>query len=131
MTTAYRRGRRVEYLLKNELEEKGWSVIRSAGSRGTADLIAWRARQVRFIQVKRCRSVPALKRAIKDAIVKFEEAVCWWGMEISFQICLRYKGEWIKLLRLRSCWALGSDHAELLGTTVWSLEGEDLCQNTN
>ncbi len=52
MKTAYRKGRRAEYLLKKELEEAGWFVVRSAGSRGVVDLVALKDDQVLLIQVQ-------------------------------------------------------------------------------
>jgi len=45
----YRKGVKYERRAKAELEEAGWVVIRSAGSKGGADLVAIKVRQ---IQVK-------------------------------------------------------------------------------
>ena len=38
----YRKGIRAEYKLKQMLEERGWVVVRSAGSHGFWDLVAFR-----------------------------------------------------------------------------------------
>jgi len=38
----YERGRAFEYAVKKKLEERGWTVIRAAGSHGWADLVAWK-----------------------------------------------------------------------------------------
>lgn len=55
----YRRGRSFEYTVKKWLEDEGFSVIRSAGSHGEFDLIAYRPSttnskeiEVLFIQCK-------------------------------------------------------------------------------
>lgn len=58
--TNYQRGRALEYKIKNQLEEEGYLVLRTAGSHGLFDLIALdRPFQgkgvVRFIQLKRKR----------------------------------------------------------------------------
>lgn len=46
---AYRKGSRYERKAREELEAKGYCVIRSAGSRGAADLVAVK---VLYVQVK-------------------------------------------------------------------------------
>jgi hypothetical protein len=46
-------GRNLEWEVRHELEADGYSVIRSAGSKGAVDLIAIKAGQVLFVQVKR------------------------------------------------------------------------------
>lgn len=57
----YRRGRAKEYLLKDRLEKDGYTVFRTSGSHGVADLIALKPRvdgeadkwpEVRLIQIK-------------------------------------------------------------------------------
>lgn len=48
----YKKGRRFEYKVKKELEEQGYYVIRSAGSRGVFDLIAIKWDEVLGIQCK-------------------------------------------------------------------------------
>jgi len=49
MVKAYRKGARYERRAREELEAKGYYVMRSAGSRGPADLIAVK---VLYVQVK-------------------------------------------------------------------------------
>lgn len=51
--TRYRQGYRVEQLARKQLEENGYTVFRTAGSRGIVDLIAVDINIVRFIQVKK------------------------------------------------------------------------------
>lgn len=48
----YRRGRAFEYRVKKYLEEKGFSVIRSAGSHGKYDLVAFHNGVVIALQLK-------------------------------------------------------------------------------
>lgn len=40
--TNYEKGRAYEYRVKKKLEDEGWTVLRSAGSHGFADLVAIR-----------------------------------------------------------------------------------------
>lgn len=40
-TTPYSRGRAFEHRVSHALEERGWYVIRAAGSKGLFDLVAW------------------------------------------------------------------------------------------
>lgn len=52
MTTKYERGRDAEYRTINELRADGYDAVRTAGSHGAADVIAWNGVHVRFIQCK-------------------------------------------------------------------------------
>jgi Holliday junction resolvase-like predicted endonuclease len=67
--TNYRNGRRLEYLARDELQGDGYVVIRSAGSHGPVDLIAWNAERVRFIQVKAGGAIRPKDRATLAALV--------------------------------------------------------------
>lgn len=49
-----RRGTRAENQVVDQLRELGYDVIRSAGSKGSADLVAVNERWVLFVQVKIC-----------------------------------------------------------------------------
>lgn len=42
LASRYRAGRSYEYACKKKLEAEGWTVLRTAGSHGAADLIAYR-----------------------------------------------------------------------------------------
>jgi len=62
----YRRGARVERILKKKLESEGYYVVRSAGSKGAVDLVAWNwhhclAIQVALIGVKTKRDFDRLR----------------------------------------------------------------------
>ena len=48
----YRSGARLERLARAQLERNGFTVVRSAGSKGPVDLVAWDGVCVRLIQVK-------------------------------------------------------------------------------
>jgi len=68
----YEKGRRLEYVLKEQLERQGCFVVRSAGSRGPADLVAIKGGKATLIQVQKRSHLPkekenALKLAAKKA----------------------------------------------------------------
>jgi Holliday junction resolvase len=65
-TTRYERGRNLEYRLKKQLEDEGYTVIRSAGSHSPVDLVAFNQEEVLFIQVKSSES--QAKRVEKIAV---------------------------------------------------------------
>lgn len=48
----YSRGRNFEYRVEHHYQNKGWVVVRSAGSKGAADLIAARQGEIHIIQCK-------------------------------------------------------------------------------
>jgi Holliday junction resolvase len=50
--TPYQRGARLEYRARDVLCQRGYVVVRSAGSHGPADLIALNQREVLLVQVK-------------------------------------------------------------------------------
>jgi len=50
--TNYQRGTRLERLARDSLRRNGYTVVRSAGSKGKIDLVAWNGECVRMIQVK-------------------------------------------------------------------------------
>lgn len=52
MVTKYERGRDNEYRAMRDLEAEGYTVTRTAGSHGAADVIAWNDQHIRFIQIK-------------------------------------------------------------------------------
>ena len=62
----YVSGRAFEYRRKEAWEAKGYQVIRSAGSHGPFDLIAFHwERPVELIQCKRVKTLKAAERLIK------------------------------------------------------------------
>ena len=76
MVNQYRRGARVERLLRKKLESEGYYVVRSAGSKGAVDLVAWNYNhclviQVALIGVKtkkdydRLRKVPEIPKMLR------------------------------------------------------------------
>jgi len=66
----YVKGRAKEYRLKKKYEEKGYIVMRTAGSHGFADLIAINSEEVLFIQSKP-------KSLSKTATLKLYEVNGW------------------------------------------------------
>lgn len=52
MTNQYGAGRAREYKVRDLLIAEGYDVVRSAGSKGAIDLVAIKAGQILFVQVK-------------------------------------------------------------------------------
>jgi Holliday junction resolvase len=65
MAANYHRGARLERLARKTLEQNGYAVIRSAGSKGAVDLAAFSAKRVLLVQVKAGRVTPADVRKLK------------------------------------------------------------------
>jgi len=64
----YRKGARYEYYVKQLLEEKGYLVVRTAGSHGPFDLIAFDKRNnlILLVQVKKSNYIPKhVKESLK------------------------------------------------------------------
>ena len=59
--TAYDNGRNLEYRVKTILEAAGWHVVRAAGSKGPADLVAIRHGHVALLQVKGNGALPTIE----------------------------------------------------------------------
>ena len=53
MNRNYRNGRSREYRSINLLRGEGFECVRSAGSKGHWDVVAWNAALIRFVQVKK------------------------------------------------------------------------------
>jgi len=83
MYTKYQKGTKFEYLVKAKMEQKGYFVIRSAGSKGVFDLIAfspknWDERRLKnnciypdyHILAIQCKSVGKISKEQIDEIVK-------------------------------------------------------------
>jgi Holliday junction resolvase len=66
----YLRGRRLEWQVKKDLERDGWIAVRTAGSHGHWDIIAFRDHVdrllIRLIQCKATSSLSAAKRLVKE-----------------------------------------------------------------
>ena len=64
--SAYRSGYRLECRVRQLLREKGYLVVRSAGSKGPVDLLAAKQGEILAIQVKR---TGRLTRSEKEALL--------------------------------------------------------------
>lgn len=67
MVNHYQAGRRVEQEVSDHLGERGYDVIRSAASKGAADLVAIHDGEILFIQVKKTEKTavtPAERRQL-------------------------------------------------------------------
>ena len=73
MVKAYLKGRRIEYKCKRELEELGYTVLRSAGSHGPFDLIAIHPamKTILLIQVKARELRPSELRRLLEELRKY------------------------------------------------------------
>ncbi len=63
----YTRGRAAEHRIRRILEDAGYETLRSAGSKGKVDVVAWNGQTVRFIQAKygKDSAGPAEREALK------------------------------------------------------------------
>ncbi len=76
MTTNYRRGRDMEYRVRDYYRDKGYTAIRTAGSHSPVDVIAWNKKEVVLAQVKRTRADKQVlpDQTFKDMQVPFAQA---------------------------------------------------------
>ena len=89
----YAKGRRLEWLARDALIAQGYTVIRSAGSKGPVDLVAIGPAEIRLIQVK---AVGGVRRA---DLRKLRQVACPPGTRC--EIWQRApRGQW-KVQRLR------------------------------
>ena len=69
----YCSGRAFEWAYRKWLLEQGWSVLRSAGSKGPFDLVYWKSNETPCaVQVKRRGSCAAMD--------KLRDALPWFGL---------------------------------------------------
>ena len=61
----YRKGRDAEYAARHVLQDRGFFVVRSAGSKTPFDLIAWNSEDLIFLQIKRT-TIPPNARGVSD-----------------------------------------------------------------
>ncbi|MGW4121041.1 restriction endonuclease [Nocardia sp. NPDC004711] len=60
--TNYRQGRGLEYEVRDHLQAQGYDVLRSAGSKGAADLVGFKVGEIVFVQCKRSGTCPPAER---------------------------------------------------------------------
>ena len=86
---AYRKGAKYEYYVKKTLEEKGYLVVRSAGSHGPFDLVAIdiKKREILLVQVKKRKNVPS---PVREALARLAGTYAVKPM-------LYLRGEWVDL----------------------------------
>lgn len=72
MATNYSRGRAFEYAVRDALKDAGFVCIRSAGSKGSIDLIAGRDGEILAVQCKKDgRIPPGERRRLRQDAVHF------------------------------------------------------------
>jgi predicted RNA binding protein YcfA (HicA-like mRNA interferase family) len=68
--TNYEKGRAAEYKAIRQLRDDGYAVLRTAGSHGMYDVVAWNRHEVLFIQIKRdCKPTRGELAALEAAHV--------------------------------------------------------------
>lgn len=67
--TKYATGARLERLIQQELEAEGYYTVRSAGSRGAFDVIAWNDQHIRLIQSKKAGISKAERKKMAKIVV--------------------------------------------------------------
>jgi len=75
MTSQYRRGADFERTLKKFLEDLGYYVVRSAGSKGKVDLVAFNLAQTWFIQCKLTGKITAAETKALKSLAKKHGAI--------------------------------------------------------
>ena len=71
--THYASGRAVEWKARDELTRAGYTVIRSAGSKGPVDLVAFDGKGVLLVQVKATRRKVVSMATVNDALMQMAE----------------------------------------------------------
>ena len=87
MTTSYERGRNAEYTVKRMLQDKGYFVLRSAGSHTPIDLLAGNGKDRLAVQVKYGGSLSA---EAKKELLKLAKT-----FDATPILTRRKKGRWI------------------------------------
>src|SRR3990167_3652481 len=88
----YRRGRAAEYELMGLLKKEGYSVLRTAGSHGFADIVAYTDNQtpVRLIQVKSTKS-----KATRDALfMGWAPKTTPKALTFTTELYVKHEGKW-------------------------------------
>ena len=99
----YEVGTHYEYKAKEELENEGYLVIRSAKSHSPFDLVVLGHLEVNFIQVKKCETLEKAEKALRNFKKKMEKLDKLYDIEkmidkdiyFSIWIWVERKG-WIK-----------------------------------
>lgn len=74
MKNPYAAGRRAEYKCVQQLKREGFNAVRTAGSHGPFDVVAWNRAGVRFIQVKKTKDFLRISPILTLARRTFEDA---------------------------------------------------------
>ena len=82
MTTNYSRGTRFEYQVRDDLRQRGFVVVRSAGSHSPADLVALGDLVPWLVQAKRDGHLPETER---QALLQMAEQARGWPILARWQ----------------------------------------------
>lgn len=94
--TNYQRGRAAEWRCIEELQDEGFTCIRSAASKGPIDIAAWNDVEYRLIQIK---SV-ARKQALKAEQEKLQKLEVPMNTTVELWIWLKRHG-WYRKVMIR------------------------------
>jgi len=70
--TNYQKGARQERAIANAFKERGYTVVRSAGSKGKVDLVCWNSQYVYLIQAKSFKLSDKAKAKLKGELVPWD-----------------------------------------------------------
>lgn len=93
-STPYAAGRRAEYKCLAHLRDHGWRAVRTAGSHGPFDVIAWAGHDILFIQVKKVSSVARLHNALEQSRITWAKADLTHTTSVRLETWIRLKGYW-------------------------------------
>jgi len=91
---SYAAGRRAEYKCIEHLREAGWSAVRTAGSHGPFDVVAWTDHQILFIQVKKVCALKDIPYAVEQANTTFDNSHIFDISPIRLETWVRLQGYW-------------------------------------
>ena len=94
MGTPYQAGRRAEYAAIRELKTQGYQAVRTAGSHGPFDVVAWTPNELLFVQVKKTSYPPAFANILKSAADELSAAGFPTHVARGVEIWIRCIGSW-------------------------------------
>ena len=92
----YVKGRRLEYAVLRALRSRGWTAVRTAGSHGWADVIAWKTgRPTLVVQCKSFRTTASELEKYADAVR--DDAATGYRVFCVVDVPARGKKRWLVL----------------------------------
>lgn len=91
---SYAAGRRAEYKCIEHLREEGWPAVRTAGSHGPFDVVAWSGKHILLIQVKKVNTLAAMSYAVERANTSWDNSRLTEHCYLRLETWVRLKGHW-------------------------------------